>query len=149
MKGKYRFKARTKEDGRWVHGGYTHDAQTDRHYIINSDGFKNNGAKLFEVIPETLCMGTGLYDVNSVEVYENDVLHGIALGTNGRELERYLKLVDLRDGTFYVLPDPYVGNNIRDFLSPTQADAKDKAKCSVVANIHDEDYKESKKGAIL
>lgn len=146
---KYLFKGIEKGSDKWAVGGYVSDAETGRHYIVTANGYEHEGAKLIEVKAETLCMSTGLFDREGKLVFENDVLKGQVFGDKGNEMERYLKLVSFRDGLFYVLPDPYVGDNIRDFLSPIQADAEKKAKCVVVANIHDADYHESRKGALL
>ena len=98
--------------------------------------------------PATLCMSTGLYDEEGSLVFENDILQGEALKENGSAVN-YKKLVSFRDGTFYVSPDKYICNNIRNILSPTQKEAKTKAKCRVIGNIYDPDYHESRKGAVI
>lgn len=139
---KYLFKGISVNSGNWVIGCYGYDPDTDTHMIVDP---RNHNYRV-QVKEETLCMSTGLYDKTGKMVFENDVLQGIVLD-NGKEVERFLKLVSLKDGTFYVSPDKLVGNNIRDFLSNSQTGAE--AKCNVIANIYDPDYSESGKGKMI
>ncbi len=138
---KYMFKGISKQSGMWVIGGYIYDPHTDKHFIATVR--ENEEDVKTEVREETLSMSTGLYDSNGKLVFENDVLKGEVPGK-----ERYLKLVSLKNGCFYVLPDKLIGNNISDFLSVSSS-IKNDAKCEVIANIHDPDYTESKKGALI
>jgi uncharacterized phage protein (TIGR01671 family) len=139
---KYLFKGISANSGQWVIGCYCYDPETDSHLITDP---RNHDYKV-KVKEETLCMSTGLYDQTGKAVFENDVLQGKALDSTGKEIASYLKLVSLRDGTFYVSPDKHIGNNIKDFLSDSIAGAEDKARCKVIANIYDPDYSASRKG---
>lgn len=62
----------------WVHGDLI---ISDKKYYIHPHGNKVNvngeiGDKIVmhEVIPETLCMNTGIKDVNGNDIYENDIV---------------------------------------------------------------------------
>lgn len=141
---KYLFKGISVNSGQWVIGCYGYDPDTDTHMIVDP---RHHNYRV-QVNEETLCMSTGLYDQTGKAVFENDVLQGEVFDANGKEIERYLKLVSLRDGTFYVSPDKHIGNSIKDFLSDTEKGAEIKAKCKVIANIHDPDYSDSGKGRL-
>ena len=136
-KPKYLFKAISAGSGQWIRGGYVYCDLTDKHYIvaIRSDDRGNLSPKFTEVKPDTLCMCTGLYDKNRTLVFENDVLKG-EVG----KLEKFLKLVSLRNGTLYVTPSKYIGNNLDDFLYKDPLEAENYCKVEVIANIYDPDY---------
>lgn len=65
------FKAKRKNNGKWVYGNYAfNDALgVKRHFIFQNYAYEN------EVDENTLCQFTGLLDNNKNKIFENDIVY--------------------------------------------------------------------------
>lgn len=122
------------EDGTgWVYGAYV-DKGSRGKFIIEVDD--ELYIRMHRVKPETFCISTGLYDRAGREAYSNDVIAGhVAEGM--KTIETYTRLLNYRDGSFWIAPDPYLGNDLRSYLSADREKAKEEAICYIVGNIFD------------
>ena len=69
------FKAKRKDNGEWVEGGYSYCANDDTHYVtvMGKDNISHIGFHQ-QVDPNTICQYTGLTDKNGNKIWENDVV---------------------------------------------------------------------------
>ena len=69
------FKGKRKDNGQWVERCYKKIYDflgNEEHLIFNADSYKV--WEYAEIIPETLCQFTGLYDRYGNKIWENDIL---------------------------------------------------------------------------
>ena len=92
------FKAKRKDNGKWVEGYYYKMSETtycfkedyerkpvpEHHYILQermTDWGLPNQIVQIEIDPETLCQFTGLYDRNGKKIWENDIVEAWSQGS--------------------------------------------------------------------
>lgn len=69
------FKAKRADNEEWVKGFYIYNYDIDKHYISIGHCYLDEPerTKQYEIIPETLCQCTGIYDKNGEWIWENDI----------------------------------------------------------------------------
>lgn len=93
------FKAKRKDNGKWVEGYYRRIPCMGmlEHYIMPRN--PKNRMEQYAIDPETLCQYTGLTDKNGRKIWENDIVQAWSEGSNaiGKVIRRV-------DGLYIMYP---------------------------------------------
>lgn len=85
-----KFKAKQKDNNKWIIGNYLYDIIIDKHYIISPEqtGLEDVNMVYFEVKPETVCQFIGIQDIKDNDLYENDNVEVRPVGLQGCSQEK-------------------------------------------------------------
>lgn len=131
MKREIKFRGKSIEgfaekDNNWVFGDYRHPIDNYENYqhtiTSRKDDFDDKGFS-FQIDPETLGQFTGLFDINGVPIYEDDILFF------DRGTAKYYRYIIFRNGCF-LMRDEVVN------CAVPMKDA-DIGRWEIVGNIHD------------
>lgn len=135
-----KFKAKMVDGGVWVYGNYCELA--GRKYIIpDYSQFRDiNDADLeisfTEIIPETLCQCTGLYDKHEVEIFEGDIFQ--YRKHDGYLLPDFTGEILFMMGCFgYVATSENMGEAFRSFSEIDELEKDFLNHIEIIDNIHD------------
>ena len=101
------FKAKRKDNGKWVEGYYMRIPcmRMLEHYIMPRN--PKNRMEQYAIDPDTICQFTGLTDKNGNNIWENDIAHIRSSGLSGYGVVKYqngnLVLVDEKRKRTYSL----------------------------------------------
>ena len=130
------FRAKRKNNGEWVEGGYHHQTDyygdpCDTHYIINGTATDIEGyGEHYEIDPETLCQFTGLTDKNGKRIWENDIVSAWSEGKYATGM------VKQRIDGLYIIYPAYQHNEFWG-LCP---DKNRKTNVEVIGNVFDDKH---------
>ena len=93
------FKAKRKDNGEWVEGGYFSEPYTEKKFIICWNSFGLGFNEFIEVEPDTICQYTGLVDKNGQKIWENDIVSAWSEGKNAIG-----KVIRRADGLYIMYP---------------------------------------------
>ena len=126
------FRAKRKNNGEWVEGGYHHQTDyygdpCDRHYIVNGSQTDIEGyGEHYEIDPETLCQYTGVTDKNGKQIWENDIVK--------HEISDTI-------GTVKWYEEDYIGWCVDDVVIDEQHFTDEMwSECEVIGNVFDDKH---------
>lgn len=123
------FKAKRKDNGKWVEGYYLNIVKIN-HFICTGK-IKLDGAlkgitapEMYAIASDTLCQYTGLTDKNGKKIWENDICD--TFENDSKEMLR--NVVKFEDGCFKVFKKHYLSMHL---------DCYEESDLKVVGNIFD------------
>ena len=123
------FKAKRKDNGKWVEGYYLNIVKIN-HFICTGK-IKLDGAlkgitapEMYAIASDTLCQYTGLTDKNGKKIWENDICD--TFENDSKEILR--NVVKFEDGCFKVFKKHYLSMHL---------DCYEESDLKVVGNIFD------------
>ena len=153
MKREIKFRGKRIDNGEWVYGNLIIEDDEcyistgfpgialDEDYWANSYGYPPSSSdfhitNIYEVIPETVCQWTGLYDKHEVKIFESDIFK--YRKHDGYFLDDFVGVVKYKDGSFgftvigetstgYFVPFSKFDELHEDFLDHIE----------IIGNIHD------------
>ena len=133
------FKAKRKDNGKWVEGYYRRIPcmGLHEHYIMPQN--PKNRLKQYEIDHDTICQYTGLVDKNGKKIWENDIVSNEWCFSRGKSIVKFGEHKD------YHMLERYQCGNYGFFLEHMHQNdfgvRKDilyfSCKCEVVGNIFD------------
>ena len=150
MQDRYLFKAKRKDDGKWVHGYLFDDGFENGRVFIGGiviekyngtacDDWNVTGINFCEIDPNTICQCTGLKDKNGKLIWENDIIKKEFYTDYDAyaNSEKYTGVMKYEDGGWWVKTLKEDGQILARNIIDVLAFSKDIEHFEVIGNVFD------------